>query len=106
MDSIHETCWVTLTVSLKKIILFITDEKRRYQQVTVAKQKFVKPEFDNNLYYGNGIYRTPTMLDCLSRNHLKMTDKGLHIIEKKEISRRKSLRVVPEGAQSNPFYHF
>ena len=40
--------------------------------------------FDSNLYYKNGIYRTPTMLGLVSHNHLKMKDKGLLIYEKKE----------------------
>lgn len=40
--------------------------------------------FDSNLYYENGIYRTPTMLGLLSHNHLKMKEKGLLIYEKKE----------------------
>ena len=40
--------------------------------------------FDSNLYYENGIYRTPTMLDLVSHSHLKMKEKGLLIYEKKE----------------------
>ena len=51
---------------------------------TLQKREFVNLVFDRNLYYHNGIYRTPTMLEFLSRNHLKMREKGLLIYEKKE----------------------
>lgn len=50
---------------------------------TLKKREFVKTVFDNNLYYRNGLYRTPTMLNLLSHNHLKMKRKGLLIYEKK-----------------------
>ena len=40
--------------------------------------------FDSNLYYENGIYRTPTIFRLLSHNRLKMKEKGLLIYEKKE----------------------
>lgn len=51
---------------------------------TMQKREFVNLVFDSNLYYEKGIYRTPTMLDFLSHNHLKMKEKGLLIYEKKE----------------------
>ena len=51
---------------------------------TLQKREFVNRVFDSNLYYENGIYRTPTMLGLLSHNHLKMKEKGLLIYEKKE----------------------
>jgi len=51
---------------------------------TLQKREFVNRVFDSNLYYENGIYRTPTMLGLLSHNHLKMKEKGLMIYEKKE----------------------
>lgn len=51
---------------------------------TLQKREFVNLVFDSNLYYENGIYRTPTMMSILSHNHLKMKEKGLLIYEKKE----------------------
>ena len=51
---------------------------------TVDKREFVELVFTNNLYYQDGIYRTPTMLSLVSHNHLKMKEKGLLIYEKKE----------------------
>jgi site-specific DNA recombinase len=69
---------------LDKHISLITDIRGMYESAdTICKQEFVKLGFDNNLYYENGIYRTPTMLDCLSRNYLKMKDKGLLVFDKK-----------------------
>ena len=48
------------------------------------KRELVRLGFDSKLYYKNGVYRTPYMIDCLSHNHLKMKEKGLLIYEKKE----------------------
>ncbi len=49
---------------------------------TLQKREFVNMVFDSNLYYENGIYRTPTMLGLVSHNHLKMKEntkkEGLH----------------------------
>lgn len=50
---------------------------------TLDKREFVKVVFDSNLYYENGIYRTPTMVGLLSHNSLKMKEKGYLIYEKK-----------------------
>jgi site-specific DNA recombinase len=49
---------------------------------TLQKREFVNQVFDNNLYYENGIYRTPTMLNIFSHNHLKMKEKGYLIYKK------------------------
>ncbi len=63
----------------------LTDMKHVYSRAdTLQKREFVNMVFDSNLYYENGIYRTPTMLGLLSHNHLKMKEKGLLIYEKKE----------------------
>lgn len=51
---------------------------------SLEKREFVNLVFDSNLYYENGIYRTPTMLSIFSGNSLKMKQKGLLIYEKKE----------------------
>lgn len=50
---------------------------------TLDKQELVRLGFDNNLYYQNGLYRTPTMIEELSHNYLIMKEKGLLIYEKK-----------------------
>ena len=33
--------------------------------------------FDGNLYYKNGVYRTPTMMDLFSINHFKIKEENL-----------------------------
>lgn len=60
---------------------------------TIEKQQLLKIEFDTNLYYQNGMYRTPTMLDCLSHNSQIMRKKGLLDYQKK----RGKLNVLPSG---------
>lgn len=63
----------------------LTDLRQVYESSeTIQKREFVSLVFDSNLYYQNRIYRTPTMLNILSHNHLKMKEKGLLIYEKKE----------------------
>lgn len=70
---------------LEKNLDLLTDMKYVYSQSdTMQKREFVNLVFDSNLYYENGIYRTPTMLGILSHNHPKMKEKGLLIYEKKE----------------------
>lgn len=44
---------------------------------TLQKQKLVNLGFERNLYYQNGMYRTPTKVEMLSHNHLIMKEKGL-----------------------------
>ena len=51
---------------------------------TLQKREFVNLVFDNNLYYKDGIYRTPTMMKVFSHNTLIMREKGLLYYEKKE----------------------
>lgn len=70
---------------------------------TLKKREFVKTVFDNNLYYKNGIYRTPTMLNPLSYNHLKMKQKGLLIYKKKRNFTRKSRYVEKMGFEPTTF---
>ena len=50
---------------------------------TLQKRQLVSLVFDSNLYYKDGVYRTPTMLDALSHNSLKMKEKGVLIYEKR-----------------------
>lgn len=71
---------------LEKNLNKLTDMKFIYDQAdTLQKREFVNIVFDSNLYYENGIYRTPTMIALFSNNHLKMKEKNLLIYTKKEI---------------------
>ena len=70
---------------LEKNIELLKNLPKIFQQAdTLQKQEFIKIVFDNNLYYKNGTYRTPTMLKALSHNHLIMKEKGVLCYEKKE----------------------
>jgi len=70
---------------LEKNLNLLTDMRYVYTKSdTLRKREFVNLVFDSNLYYQDGIYRTPTMLGVLSHNHLIMKEKGLLIYEKKE----------------------
>ena len=71
---------------LEKNLNQLTDMKFVYSKAnTLQKREFVNIVFDSNLYYENGIYRTPTMMDLFSNNHLKMKEENLLIYTKKEI---------------------
>ncbi|WP_432327692.1 recombinase family protein [Mucilaginibacter sp. P25] len=79
-------------------LTMLTDMEYVYNQATtIEKREFISMVFDSNLYYENGIYRTPTMMPSLSHNYLIMKEKGLLELTKKGISNWKSLRVEPEG---------
>lgn len=70
---------------LEKNLNLLTDMRYVYTKSdTLQKREFVTLVFDSNLYYENGIYRTPTMLHILSHNYLIMKEKGLMVYEKKE----------------------
>lgn len=51
---------------------------------TMDKREFVRLVFDNNLYYQEGIYRTPAMMRVFTRNTLIMKEIGYLIYERKE----------------------
>ena len=69
---------------LNKHLQLLTDVKYVYNQAdSLKKREFITQGFDSNLYYENGVYRTPFMLDILSHNSLKMREKNLLIYEKK-----------------------
>lgn len=70
---------------LEKNLNSLNDIRQIYSKAnTIQKREFVNLVFDSNLYYENGIYRTPTMLGIFSHNSLKMKDKGLLVYEKKK----------------------
>ncbi len=56
--------------------------------------------FDSNLYYENGTYRTPTMMELLTHNTLKMKEKELLIYNKKEGFREEIPPSAPEGIRT------
>ena len=49
----------------------------------LEKQELINLVFDHNLYYQEGMYRTPTMIDLLSHNYLIMREKDLLEYKKK-----------------------
>ena len=63
---------------------------------TLQKREFVNIVFNKNLYYQNGIYRTPTMIDMLSHNASKMEEKGYLIYQKK----RDAFSSIPQSGLS------
>lgn len=87
---------------LKDNLTMLNDLRFVYDSAdTMQKRQFIELVFDSNLYYQNGIYRTPTMLGLFSHNHLEMKKKGLLIYEKKEgfcyrnpLSREEGIRTL------------
>jgi len=70
-----------------------TDIRGFYEHADIlTKQEFIKVGFDSNLYYENGVYRTPTMLSCLHYKYLKMRIKTLFIMKKRDF-----LSEIPSG---------
>ena len=71
---------------LQKNLDMLGNIKEIYIQANIIqKREFVKLVFDNNLYYQDGIYRTPTMIDSLYHNRLIMKEKGLLVCNKKRM---------------------
>ena len=69
---------------LNKHLNLLTDMRYVYTSAdTIKKREFVSLVFDNNLYYQDGIYRTPTMMNMLAHNSLLMKEKGYLVYEKK-----------------------
>ena len=62
---------------------------------TLQKRAFVNMVFDGNLYYQEGIYRTPTMMDIFSHNASKMEEKGYLLYKKK----RDNISVIPQSGR-------
>lgn len=74
----------------------LSDVRYIYDKATtLQKREFVNKVFDGNLYYQEGIYRTPTMLDLLSHNASKMEEKGYLIYNKK----RDNLSTIPQSGR-------
>ncbi|MFC5683183.1 recombinase family protein [Flavobacterium sp. MAHUQ-51] len=79
---------------LQKNLDMLGDMKNIYLRADIIqKREFVKLVFDSNLYYQDGIYRTPTMIDSLSHNHLIMNEKWLLVCDKK----RDDFPIIPSS---------
>ncbi len=73
----------------------MTDLKSTYHKFdTLEKREFIDLVFDSNLYYENGMYRTPTMKNILSSKRLKMRELEVLIVNKK----RKDFSILPSSA--------
>jgi len=69
---------------LYNVLETLTDLKYVFNKCSISdKQELLRKGFDSNLYYKEGIYRTPTMLEPLAHNSLKMKEEGVLIYEKK-----------------------
>jgi len=101
---------LTLTAAIERLTLnqgkafeildtnleLLGDIKHIYNKSDVLqKREFVNMVFDGNLYYEQGIYRTPAMLSILSHNASKMEEKGYLIYKKK----RDNLSVIPHSGR-------
>jgi hypothetical protein len=65
---------------LEKNLNLLGDMKYVYNQAdTMQKREFISMVLDNNLYYQEGIYRTPTMIDMFSQNSLQILDQPMRV---------------------------
>jgi len=81
---------------LEKNLSLLSDMKYVYTKAdTMQKREFISMVFDNNLYYQEGIYRTPTMMDMFSHNLLLMKEQGYLIYEKK----RDDFSIIPSSGE-------
>ena len=63
---------------LNKHMNMLTDIKYVYCQAdTAMKREFINLGFDSNLYYQDGVYRTPTMMEIFTHDSLIMKEKAL-----------------------------
>lgn len=87
---------------LEKNLSLLGDMKYVYTQAdTMQKREFISMVFDNNLYYQEGIYRTPTMMDMFTHNSLQMKEKGYLIYEKK----RDDFSIIPSSGERGSCNH-
>ncbi len=81
---------------LEKNLYYLTDMHNVYTTAdTLQKRELVSMVFDNNLYYQESIYRTPTLMPILSHNSLLMKEKGFLIYEKK----RDDFSIIPPSGE-------
>ena len=83
---------------LEKNLDLLADMKFVYTQAgTIQKRELVRMVFDNNLYYQDGIYRTPTMMEMFSHNSLLIKENGCLVYEKKGMIFQSSLPAESAG---------
>lgn len=68
------------------------------------KQSFVRQVFNNQLYYQEGIYRTPTIMKVFESKATLLKEKRLLIIEQPPQNAENSQEVPPTGAELNPLF--
>ncbi|HEY8956479.1 recombinase family protein, partial [Chitinophaga sp.] len=86
----------TVYTILNKNIDMFSDMKFVYEKMEVLeKRELIKLVFDSNLYYQNGVYRTPTMMEIFTHNCLIMKEKNVLIYEKK----RDNFSVIPHSGE-------
>ncbi len=79
---------------LQKNIKLLTDIPYVYDNsTTLQKREFVTMVFDTNLYYEEGVYRTPTMMNLFKCNLLKMKEKECLFFEEK----RDNFTIIPSS---------
>ena len=67
-----------------RILDHLSDVKSLFKKCSIADgQEFIRKVFDANLYYSEGVYRTPTMLKAFTHNVLKMKEENVLIFEEK-----------------------
>jgi hypothetical protein len=64
----------------------LTDLNYLYEKAsTTNKQQLIKLVFDSQLYYLEGVYRTPYIIPSISHNHLILREKQLLLIDEKAL---------------------
>ena len=67
-----------------RVLETLTDMKFLFNKCSLSDaQEFLRKVFDENLYYSEGIFRTPTMIEPFAHNSLQMKEEGVLILEKK-----------------------
>ncbi len=99
LEEIAVSCFKLGTIGLlEDNVNLLTDMRHVYHTSdTLQKRGCVHSVFDSNLYYENAIYRTPTMLGLVLRNHLKIKEKYCLFTKKKRVFIKKTLSAESEG---------
>lgn len=89
------------SLKIKRSLHLLTDIPEIFASAnSLQKREVISLVFDNNLYYENGTYRTPTMMELLTHNTLKMKQKELLIFNKKEGFHEEIPPSAPEGIRT------
>ncbi len=79
---------------LRDQLFYLSDLNYVYTEAnTIEKQELIKMVFDDFLYYENGIYRTPYIMEPFIRNELKMREMGYLDYTKK----RGNFSIIPSS---------